>query len=735
MRKILSLLLTLAMLIVPTSVFAETDYSISAYAVAETPVFDADFSALATNGQISDKSSNNYSVVVNLTKDEGKTETIGTNAIHYVHFGGNKIGDSPKFGNFKLDNNVLTGLDNMTLEFWTKPDVWDAQTNEKVLFAVAKGAKGNSSYDASMTENEEGKVLTVRLNQVNTVSTDITDYMNEWTHFVFVRSFDAENSTATVKVYINGAEKINETFENVTKEDESEKFLRVGTYGDNTALQLKYTYRGDIAETRVYNSALEVENINRNYLVQGAKYIESEPEPEPPVDPDDPATDENKILFDMSVGDTLAELKDVSGNNIAINTSSGVTIEKYNGGQGNINYVKTDNTAGLQYIHFTDPSLLNQRETTVEFFMLTPKLESYPNPFILGSNAINFSVGFELSFGGGTNVYDSFLLYANDNGSRLNYSNVGGIRNVLSGNSGAINGGNWTHVAITRELDTSNQSATVKVYFNGNLFVESTKTGSVLVDKDNYEYNFGMAKNGDRVNNGYNGGFSEIKVYKGILGEGEIKANFENSLAKYSPTVLTSDTLFNRNTNALSFALNGVDLSFGYEFTFADFGNPDKKINGNVTKTENGFDVTFGQYFKYGQQIQFTLATKDNDGNILKTFATKSVPKGDSEAEVSVIGTRGAVTKPDGSSSYVVDFTVHNKGANSVDYKYTFVAKDENGAAVSCSSGTLNVAGGNSQGGYSVLENAENAKEIRAYIWENKNGILVPIYGLPLILK
>lgn len=744
MRKFLSLLLTTAMLIVPTSVFADTDYGADTYATAVNPSFDADFSTFSTDGKISDKSANKYSVVTNgLEKTDGKTQTIGTNKVDYIHFGGSKIEETDVLTNFKIDTSNFSNLDNITLEFWTKPDLYNAETNEKVLFALTKSTMKLATFDAYMKESGNSKSLTVRLDydDEKTQSVDITDCMGKWTHFVFVRSFDSENSKATVKVYINNEEKINKTFAETIKQDESEKVLFVGCYNGNKNTNKRYAYKGDISEVRVYNETLGLENINRNYISQGAKYVApetEEPDPDQPITPDEPVTESSDLLFDLSVGDTVSDIKDASGNNIAISTKGDVSVGKYTGGDGDINYVKIDNSTNLSFISFTDSSLLNREETTVEFYMLTPEFKSYPNPFILGSNASNASFGMELTFGNpnvSSQWYNSGYFYYIKSGAKTNFCTGASLSSALSAGMGTIKDSEWTHVVITRELNKENNSIVVNVYFNGNLYVSGNATSESVLDMDNYKYSFGMIDNGDRNGNGYTGGFSEIKVYKKILSESEIKANLENNVSKYSQTVLTNNETFDRNTGSLSFALNGVDLSNGYEFSFKDVNVSDKKISGTATKTDSGFDVSFGQYFRYGQEIQFTLTTKDNSGNELKAFTTKSVSKGNSEIEVSVVGEKGEVTKPDGSDDYIIDITVDNKGSESMDYKYVMVAKNEKGGAIACKNGTFSVSAGGQHTEFDILTDTKKAKEIDVYVWENKGGMLVPLYGMPLILK
>lgn len=739
MRKFLSLLLATAMFIIPTSAFANDEYDVDTFAVVTNSVFDADFSTFATDGIISDKIIPKYDVVVNgLEKTDGYTEEIGDNKINYIHFGGDKIAQRSKFGNFKVNSSSLSNLDNMTVEIWSKPDIWDADENEKVLFSLSKNTKKQSTFDASMnTEN-----LTVRLNQTNTVSVNIEDYMNKWTHFVFIRSFDNENSSANIKVFINGVEKSNETFDTVTKQDESEKFFRVGTYGDNGLTQEVYTYKGEVSEVRVYDSVLETANINRNYLTQGAKYIapvvEPDPEPDQPGTdiPEQPSTGEKELLFDMDiVGSTLSDIKDVSGNDIKITTSGSVSIDKFSGGEGDVNYVKIDNTSGTQCISFTDPSLLKNSETTIEFFMKKVS-SSYPHPFIIGSNANSVSLGFEMCFGNPNNSsqwYNAFSFYTGNKGS--SFGNTGGLSDAVSRNGGIINGGDWTHVVVTRTLDTATKTAIFNIYFNGALYCTGRKTDDTVLDKDDYSYNFGAIAGMTDSGNKYTGGYADIKVYRGIFSEEDVSNSFNANAPKYAPTVLTSDSAFDRNTSNLSLALNGVDLSNGYTFDFADANNADGGINGTATKTDDGFDISFNQYFKYGQQIKFTLSTKDSSGNVQKTFATKSVSKGDSDVEVAVIGKNGELEKPDGSDTYIVDVTVKNNGVSPIDYKYVFVAKDEKGASIACKSGSFTVANGSEHTEFEALENVKDAEEISVFVWEVKGGMFVPVYGLPIIIK
>lgn len=746
MRKILSLILVALMLIIPTSAFAEAtdvgelsensvinDFELAT--ASASPVFDADFSAYTNqNPTITDKSGNNISVLGTVGHPSAKTETIGNNTVKYLNFENCTIAND--FVNFKVDkSSKIVGLSDMTIEIWAKPNITDDVG--RVLFSLSKSAVANSSYNATLTSEK----MTVTLNE-QTAECDIADYMNKWTQFTFVRSYDDEAGTATLKVYINGDAAIDTSFAETKKADESDKFLYIGSYGDRSAVQYTIQYVGGISELRVYDSSLTASVIGLNYVQQMQTYKDNggdtdpvdpvEPDnPEQPTDPDTPdnpeAPNEEGIIFDLEVGDTLSSLKDVSGNNITnISTLGSVSVQKYQGLVGDINYVAIDNSVDTQYVKVTDSKLLNNTNTTIEFVMKTPKFDKnrWPKHFgIESESSSNYSLWFETGDPG----YFIFTDHAIVNNKPVFRQD--GI------SSTAQKDGEWMHLVLTRAWDEEAKKITLKAYVNGVSLSTSagqsmggTKTNMTTPgDPSDASYYFGYSvMHGNPKRDGYRGGLAELRVYNKIMTAAEISQNYNEFKTKYAPKPfgLKDEETFKRGTKGLSYQMLGGNSAVN-DITVTD-ALTGKPFNAKVTATEDGFDISFNQYLKYGQTLKLNSPS-------LNASVSETVSKGNSEISAELYNSDlTLVTELDGSNSYKINLTVKNK-ATSQDYKYIVVARDENGASVSSHSGTISVASVEDENNdFFTITDTKEAKEISIYVWESTEGMLIPVYGSPI---
>lgn len=744
MRKILSLILAALMLIIPTSAFAEaTDVGelsensvMNDFVLAQasaSPVFDADFSAYTNqNPTITDKSGNNISVIQNAGKPSANTEVIGTNSVKNLNF--ENATKASEFVNFKIDkSSKIVGLSDMTIEIWAKPNVTD--NVGRVLFSLSKSTVNNSSYNATLTS----KKMTVNLNG-QTAECDIENYMNKWTQFAFVRSYDDEEGTATLKVYMNGDNVIDTSFAETKKADESDKFLYIGSYGDNKTSQWEIQYVGGISELRVYDASLTSSVIGLNYIQQMQAYKDNSGDTDPvdPVDPDNPeqptdpdtpdnpeAPNEEGIIFDLDIGDTLSSLKDVSGNNITgISTAGSVSVQKYQGLEGDINYVAIDNSVDTQYVKVTDSKLLNNTNTTIEFVMKTPLFDKnrWPKHFGIESEASsNYSLWFETGDPG----YFIFTDHAIVNNKPVFRQD--GIASTAQRN------GEWMHLVLTRAWDEDAKKITLKAYMNGlslsasaGQSMSGTKTNMTTPgDPSDASYYFGCSvMHGNLKRDGYRGGLAELRVYNKIMTETEISQNYNEFKTKYAPKPfgLKDGETFKRETKGLSYQMLGGNSAVN-DITITD-ALTGKPFNAKVTATEDGFDISFNQYLKYGQTLKLNSPS-------LNASVSETVSKGNSEISAELYNSDlTLVTELDGSNSYKINLTVKNKAA-SQDYKYIVVARDENGASVSSHSGSISVASDENNDFFTITDTKE-AKEISIYVWESTEGMLIPVYGSPI---
>lgn len=700
MRKILSLLLTTALLIVPATAFADTS----------NLAFDADFSEFNSfegetaniSHKITDKSGNNLTVDYSKAGSaELKEEKSGENTLKYLSF------TDGNFAAFRVQNQKILGLDNMTVEIWAKPNIIAekvAGDKNRVLFSVAKSSKNNASFYAALSDTK--LFLTVN---GNTAECSIADYMNKWSQFTFTRSYDG-NGNVTVSAYVNSQQLINETFSGVTKETETDKYFYIGAYGTLSATQKSTMYIGGISEARIYSSAFSQADVGRNYLKQAQTYATDSATD--PADPNIPVVEEDSgVLFDLQTGDSISDLADSSENNIAVSKEGTLSLSTFKGVSGDVKYVKINGKTEDQSINFTDAKLLGNKKITVEFYMKAPDFtQRFDNAeiFKIARNDNHKSLVFTMGSDGSTSVKMKL------DGDDINLVNTGSLKDKI------LEKGDWIHIALTRTFDEGTHKVLSDLYVNG----EKVGSGEAdyiysLDENEAYKYYFG--------NKNYVGGFSEIRVYGKILQETEIKSLYEQNVEKY--TAVNSGELFeldgktdiSRNDLSLSFRLNSSETVSDVKFIDLVSG---KDISSDISYNDNGFDVTFNQYLKYGQQIKVYSP-------FLNDYVLKNVSKGNASATVTVYNSKNREIKAlDGSDSYIVIPELTVNGSAAATYKYSVVARDENGIAVACEGGSFS-----GTSAYVSLSDTKTAVTISVYVWENNGGTLVPVYGTPVIIK
>ena len=707
MRKFLCLLLTVTMLIIPGyaeeiadelnhTALGTAELSLATLSDGSNLVFDADIASynVASNKVIADKSENGLTVEITGEPASGK-ETNGTKEISYIEF------NSAEMANFRVQSDKITGQANTTVELWAKPNITDDAG--RVLFSFSQSTKANSTFNATLTTD----TMTVFLNG-QTAQCDITGYMNKWSHFVFVRSYEAEK--AALKVYIDSKEVINTEFEGVTKADESSCYFYVATYGTRTASQLPIIY----TQSQLYTSE-----------------DEGGDEPEnPPVDPDDPeeptaelSESENGAIFDMEITNTV---KDISGNSFNVTAEGGAEIADFVGVDGTVKYVKFSDETKNQYLKIQDSRLLNLPDLTVELRMQMPPFKSIYDE-ATNKNVDFYPKFFSISTGGGDR---SMWIETgpNDNGYiYLANANKGG--NMIGDMRSKVAPGEWVHITMTRTWNELTRQTVLELYLNGTsisrkLYTEQDSPG----DLANASF-FAGGSEYNGLRDIYTGGIAEYRIYNKVLNSDVIYKKYEDGLSAYAirqfePVV---EGKIKRTATSVSYkVLNDVNPSSDITITDLINGNPFKAT---VTKTENGFDLIFNQYLKYGQRLKIYSASLDS-------YVVAELEEGNTAASLDIYdGSDKKVTALNGSEYYSINVKVTNNGATAKSYKYMLVGRNEKGATLSTASGIINVENGNSGNRLNVLDNMKDAKELKLYLWELENGMMIPVFKMPITVK
>lgn len=692
-KRILTVLTCLALFFqISFIALAENSQSVSS-----DPIMDLD----VVNGV--DRNNSEREFQSTPAKPNGKTEVINGNTIEYAEF--NKSSDTSVYG-YRISPDGLLGIDTMTIRLWAKP--YSTDENIRTMFAISRTNISTSVFYAAVQEND----LIVYLNG-ETATADITDYMNKWSQYTFIRSYDAETGTASVKAYVNATEVLSLDIE-AQNEDLTgvSKFFYVGTPGAasiGTNNSLMNVYRGGMSEFYVYDYALNNSQIVQEYILKSETYglsgVSGGDEDEP-QNPDTPTEDGILLNLDFSK-EITDEAVTVSGKPTVTKSVMGANGESYGYAYFNAN----------GYIEIDKPEILNAEEISFEFWARSSVSKT--------------------SSGG--HVYAQFLNIAEDKTASVrfelqNYKDEQRfqLKQITDGDSGVVPYANfvdkWTHIVLSRVFGT--ELVTYRVYLDGKLKYEnSRKITDELKDSENAKvYIAGLPMYSGEADR-FKGDISEINIYKKALTTEEVEEKYKAKYRTYEAPKLTvggeikvldESVIVSTGTNTAAQA-----LSDGTEITDKNSG---KNFFAEVTEnSENELLVRFNQYLKYGSLI--SLYSK-----ALNTYAIINVEQGDSKANITLFDEKLNQTELNGQDMLYLKLALTNSGTAEKMYKYTVVAKDEEGRAVSAETASgIRVGGGITESVVISMYDLEDACSLYVYVWEEKGGMLKPIYGSPKI--
>ena len=666
---------------------------------SQSVFFDAVMDLDVVNGI--DKNNSEREFQSTPAKPNKKTETINGNTIEYAEF--NKTSDTSVYG-YRISPDGLLGIDTMTVRLWAKP--YSTDENIRTMFSISRTNISNSVFYAAVKENS----LIVYLNG-ETASADITDYMNKWSQYTFIRSYDTENEKASVKAYINMTEVLSLDIDAVNEDlTGATKFFYVGTPGAASAgtnNNLPNVYRGGISEFYVYDKALSNSQILQDYLLKSEAYglggmIDGD-EDEPQV-PDTPT--EEGVLVDL---DFSKEITDdaitISGNPTVTKSVIGANGESY--GYANFN--------ADGYIEINEPEILNAEESSFEFWLSSPVSKT--------------------SSGG--NVYAQFLNIAEGETASLrfelqNYRDEQRfqLKQITDGDSGVVSYANyvdkWTHLVVSRIFGA--ELVTYRIYLDGKLKYENTRElTDDLKDSDMAKiYIAGLPVYSGEMNR-FKGQISTVKIYNKELAADEVEEKYAAKRRTYEVSKLTVD-------GEIKVSDGSITVSTGTNTPAQALADGIEIINKNTGKaffadvTENGENellVTFNQHLKYGSRLQLYSRALD-------TYALMNVEQGLSKANITLYDESLNQTELNGQDMLYLRIALTNSGTDGKTYKYTIIARDENGCAVSAESDSgMSVGGGSTEANVISMSNLKDACSLYVYVWEQNGGILKPIYNSP----
>lgn len=705
MKKIFCLLLSLSISasMVTGTVYADED-PITEATDKNILLFSSNVSS--TNGLVfdldvltkTDKSDKNNSVTVKNTFDG--SETIGSNKLNYIYFNSE---EEDVVSALRVLPEIVSG-ESSAFEMWAKPK--KDSDNERVLIAVSRNSMDNASFYVSF----EGDNMNVFANGQKT-SIDVSNYFDKWTHFVFERKY--ADGKVYVNAYINANSVISEEFE-TEKEDESGKYVFIGTAGA-AAAQLNHVFRGNLAETRIYSKFKTDSEVFGLYTDSCEKYSSSEePQPTPTPIPSD------GVILDVDLSEydgSTATIKDKTGKTVKINGNPQIKAQKGIGKTFTYPYFSGNAGEDISIDGTSFDQISNLDKTSIEFWYQTNiEANKWPKFFSITKGAANAG--------------SWWCETGNEMGGYFSCRHGNKAVFTIGGHTGVAANSEWTHVVLTRELDTENQNVIYKSYVNGSM-LGSGVVNDVTALNDSGAMRFGSISG---KTDGYIGGFSSIKIYNEILTKEKILELYENEKGMYTaPVFAPADGDISKTAGKVVMKTeNGVSAAdiLNAGITVINTRTGEKLPNASASLTgDDEFTVKLGQYVRYGDSFKISSAYND-------TYNYAYVTKGTSSAEVKLYGNNNRVISTvKGQSSIKAMITIANAAQTECEYMYAIIAKAENGAAICAKSGEMSVSANSEEDILETLSDTEDAVNIWLCVWEKSGDALTPIYGMPKTVK
>ena len=168
----------------------------------------------------------------------------------------------------------IINQDTLTMEFWAKPhSLKTGVTLCDRMFAVTNGYDASSTFEVMLYNTE------IRIRPGNTKATGGDNFIDiiakmpqcndRWNHFVFMRSWNSDNTAVSYKTYVNGTLVVGMSGTATgVRRDESASRLYIGSNSNERA------FLGSIGSFKVYNAELSPEKILDDYYTEYGDYHE-----------------------------------------------------------------------------------------------------------------------------------------------------------------------------------------------------------------------------------------------------------------------------------------------------------------------------------------------------------------------------------------------------------------------------------------------------------------------------
>lgn len=721
MKKILSVFLILLLTLVPISSFAAENstliYGMSLENASDGALTDSGLTDLANNFQTGTE------VLIENTPTVKSEKINGSDTVKMLDFSGSK---TTYFSLEPSKTVTFRNLASSTVCTWVRPQKDEKTDNVHTVFSLSYTSLSDSVYYAGFKTAEDGKLILTVYSNGETAEADVSEYENKFMNLVFTRSFteneETEKTYLTFKAYLNTKEIISVTDKEVTREDENNgkkaKYLYIGASGSK-----KDVLNGDLAEFKLYSTGLSENERKLAYVSSQELFTKKESSVTPGEGEGGETTAEEKILFDLVVGDTVSDLADSADSTTVFRNRNNVTKDAFSGMTGAVNYLHfSDDTKRADgyapYLEFSGNNLWNKDEFTIETWL---RMTDGPSSGYWGNIFVNSP--------GNLNNHIMRITYLGDSYALDSASSQYNYRLKIGG--GAYFG-KWAHLAVTAKYDDENGKLATEVFINGESVMNSEIEYESRISENNSYWCLGGITNS--VSESFRGDIATFTVYDKVRSTEKITADYQKDIDKYTEATFESEKSEIAKDASQILMTTASDKSTDYilksGITFSELESG-KAVLGSAQKTNGGFLVTFGQYFKYGDIIKVY-------SNEAKSYTGINIEKGFTDIDFTLYNeSLSPVSKPDGSKEYMVKPVIKNNSQSTAEYKYIIVFRDEKGASVASSAGEASIDGGKTSGNDFIKSFSGTSDAVKAelYVYEKTLTGLKPVYGSPSVKK
>lgn len=426
-----------------------------------------------------------------------------------------------------LDNTGLLN-NNFTFEVWVKVNALPASSGSFGLISIGDGTNEHTLGIANNFSSQNGFYISSSFSSgVNAISQNFLPAISTWYHVAGVRN----TSDNSLMLYVNGNEAGSVSLNNSVASFGVAPVVRIGSRSNNSGF-----LNGSISNVRIYSTAINSSQVLQNYLSEAYKFQG--------VDSISPGFIFNDFIGSSfkKTGDTFSVLVEdvnpsVNGDNdISAISSLSCSI----GTQSLTNQTPQEQnfSSGLSFDGIDDYVILNPiqdfpaKEITASFWVMT----TYS-----GQGLLSYA---------STASDNDFLVF------RAGNISVNIMGNAVS-TGVSVNDGRWHFVAVSWR----SSNGELKLFKDGilsysnNLFTGSSITpgGAFVIGQDQ------NSVGGDfDSSQAFNGQITNVQIYKRVLNQEEIAANYKSPYEIANPFGLIASWKFDDNSTNSSSVLNAL---------------------------------------------------------------------------------------------------------------------------------------------------------------------------------